>query len=117
MDHLLVFGADERFAGWPANNGLWQWADGEMLVGLTTGRYRVQPGHNIEPPYRSLLARSLDGRQSWQAEDPSGFVDEEAALRPLTTTLDFLVPGLALRVTGSGYHSNREGRGSLAFLF
>jgi hypothetical protein len=111
MEHVLVFGAEERFAGWPANNGLWQWADGEMLVGLTTGGYRVQPGHNIEPPYRSLLARSLDGGQSWQVEEPQGFVDEDAALRPLTTALDFLAPGFALRVTGTGYHGNSEGRG------
>jgi hypothetical protein len=109
--HVIVFSAVERFAGWPANNGLWRWADGEMLVGFTTGGYQVQPGHNIEPPYRSLLARSLDSGQSWQVEEPQGFVDEGEALKPLLKPLDFLAPGFALRVTGSGYHGNSEGRG------
>jgi len=30
--HLKVFYEKSRFAGWPANNGIWQWGN-EILVG------------------------------------------------------------------------------------
>ncbi|MHC4095914.1 MAG: hypothetical protein ACYSU3_07635, partial [Planctomycetota bacterium] len=34
--HLKVFYEKGRFAGWPANNGIWQWGK-EILVGFSLG--------------------------------------------------------------------------------
>jgi hypothetical protein len=75
--HVVVFGRTNLFAGWPANQGVWIWGGREILVGFATGKYRQQSGHNIEPPYRSVFARSLDGGETWQHKDPDGFVGDQ----------------------------------------
>ena len=52
-----------RFAGWPANHGMWSWGD-EILVGFSRGYYKDRgPFHHInkEKPEEFLLARSHDG--------------------------------------------------------
>jgi len=49
--HVKVFHQPGRFAGWPANNGIWQWGN-EILVGFSLG-YLAPPGkqglHQIDP--------------------------------------------------------------------
>jgi hypothetical protein len=115
MQHVIVFAEEDRFAGWPANNGLWVWQGTELLVGFTTGGYRVQPGHNIVMPYRSLLARSQDGGETWQVEESVNFVGRSAGLAAPSTPIDFSAPGFALRVFGTGYHGCEDGRGGFFF--
>jgi hypothetical protein len=115
MEHLIVFAEEARFAGWPANNGLWTWQGKELLVGFTTGGYRVQSGHNITTPYHSRLARSQDGGASWQVEDPVNFIGRSGEPAALSTPIDFSAPGFALRVFGTGYHGCEEGRGGFFF--
>ena len=62
-----VYKQPGRFAGWPANYGIWSW-ENEILVGFEAGYFHMrQPGeheHSIEYKRTSehLLARSLDGR-------------------------------------------------------
>lgn len=72
--HVEVYYEPGKFGGWPANNGLWSWGD-EILVGFTRGFHKdLGPErHNIdrEMPEEYLLARSLDGGESWSIEDPS----------------------------------------------
>jgi hypothetical protein len=71
--HVKVFAAPGRFAGWPANHGLWSWGN-EILVGFSRGYYKdLGERHNIdrEKPEEHLLARSLDGGETWTVEDPS----------------------------------------------
>lgn len=62
-----------RFAGWPANHGIWIWGN-EIVVGFSTGYYqdRGVGFHAIDhdKPERHVLARSLDGGHSWSLEDP-----------------------------------------------
>lgn len=111
MEHVIVFAQQDRFAGWPANNGLWTWDGGEMVVGFTVGGYRVSTGHNIVPPYRSLLARSLDGGSSWQVEEPVEYLDSGKDLSSLPEEIDYTAPGFAMRVIGDGYHGTEEKRG------
>jgi hypothetical protein len=111
MEHVIVCAQEGRFAGWPANNGLWAWDGGEMVVGFTVGGYRVSSGHNIEPPYRSLLARSVDGGASWEAEEPAQYVGSSKELKPLREAIDYSAPGFAMRVIGLGYHGTEERRG------
>ena len=111
MEHVIVFAEEGRFAGWPANNGLWTWDGAEMVVGLTVGRYRVSAGHNIVPPYRSLLARSVDGGTSWAVEEPAGYVGSGGDLSPVRDAIAFDARGFAMRVIGTGYHGTEERRG------
>ena len=71
--HTKVYYEPGRFGGWPANHGIWSWGD-EILVGFSCGYYLDRGDrHHIDPkkPEEHLLARSLDGGETWQIEDPA----------------------------------------------
>lgn len=63
-----------RFAGWPANHGIWSWGN-EILVGFSLGEYKdLGPDRhaiNREKPEENVLARSRDGGETWSIEHPS----------------------------------------------
>jgi len=99
--HLKVFYEEGRFAGWPANNGIWQWGD-EILVGFSLGYLapREQRGlHQIDParPRSIMLARSLDGGETWSASE-AGYPDGQ--LQQFPTDIAFDAPGFALNTRG-----------------
>lgn len=116
MQHVIVYAEEGRFAGWPANNGVWIWGD-EILVGFTTGDYVVSSSHNIGEPYRSWLARSLDGGESWQVEYPSNFVGSGGDLLPVAEPINFTHPDFAMRVEGCAYHGSESPRGTFYFSY
>ena len=69
-EHHIVFSDPDLFAGWPANEGFWQWGD-EMLVGFNVTAYEeTASGHNTVPgAYQWVnFARSLDGGETWSIE-------------------------------------------------
>lgn len=71
--HVIVYKEAGRFAGWPANHGMWIWGD-EILVGFSRGYYKdLGDRHHIdrEKPEEHLLARSLDGGETWTIENPA----------------------------------------------
>ena len=46
--HVVVYREAGRFAGWPANHGIWSWGD-EILVGFSRGTYKDRgPYHHID---------------------------------------------------------------------
>jgi len=71
--NVKVYFERGMFGGWPANYGIWNWGD-EILVGFAEGSYKDLGAkiHNIdrEKPELHLLARSLDGGETWKIEDP-----------------------------------------------
>lgn len=70
--HVVVYQEHGHFAGWPANHGIWSWKN-EILVGFEIGRFRAgATGHAIDysTPAEHVLARSLDGGESWKIERP-----------------------------------------------
>ena len=72
LQHVVVYSEQGRFAGWPANHGIWSWGD-EILVGFSRGYYKDRgPFHHIdkEKPEEFLLARSKDAGASWTVEQP-----------------------------------------------
>ena len=72
IKHVTVYRETGRFAGWPANHGMWSWGD-EILVGFSRGYYKDRgPYHHInkEKPEEFLLARSSDGGTTWAIEQP-----------------------------------------------
>ena len=91
VEHVNVFAEPGQFGGWPANHGIWSWGD-EILVGFSAGTMKDlgSERHNIdrEKPERHLLARSLDGGQTWKIEDPS----EQGALIPVGQSLHGITP-------------------------
>jgi hypothetical protein len=89
--HVKVYAVPGRFGGWPANHGIWCWGD-EILVGFSAGYYKdLGPNrHNIDhdKPEEHLLARSLDGGETWSIEDPAA----KGALIPARKALHGVVP-------------------------
>ena len=70
--HVRVYFEKGMFGGWPANHGIWSWGD-EILVGFSKGYYKnLGDRHHIdrEKPEMHMLARSLDGGETWTVEDP-----------------------------------------------
>jgi hypothetical protein len=104
--NVYVYKEPGRFGGWPANNGVWIWAN-EILVGLERGYHDAHSsgGHAIrrDKPQLNVLARSVDGGETWKIEDPDNFVDDkidEAENYKDCPGLDFAHPDFAMRVGG-----------------
>ncbi|MCA9062411.1 MAG: exo-alpha-sialidase [Planctomycetaceae bacterium] len=113
LQHQIVYQHDGHFAGWPANNGIWNWGD-EIVVGFTLGHYRKNPdgGHDIdrERPSTTRQARSRDGGVSWETEVPA-FIDvngRERATTQLTSAIDFSNPNLALRFRDDRFYASTD---------
>ncbi len=114
--HAIVAVEKGRYHGWPANNGIWSWGD-EILVGFTQGEYVQKTGHSIEGDQENHLAKSLDGGETWRAYRPVGYFRDghwrfrgEEKMR-LKEPLNFLDPGLVVRVFSQGYHATEDPEG------
>lgn len=72
--HVKVHYEAGRFAGWPANHGMWNWGN-EILVGYSLGYYKDLGAtrHHIdrEQPEEFWFARSMDGGETWTHEHPA----------------------------------------------
>jgi hypothetical protein len=125
--HVIVYKEDGRFAGWPANHGIWSWGD-EILVGFSRGTYKDRGQfHHIDHdrPEEFLLARSRDGGETWAVEQPNppGALAGTPGMRhgtmppdypaehpaPLDEPIDFTRPGFAmtLRMENSNNGTSR----------
>jgi hypothetical protein len=121
VENVIAFSQPGKFAGWPANNGIWRWDDGrEILIGFTLGDFVEQPGHNIKglsdaaSGYVNALVRSLDGGHTWKIEEPKNFVGSEGPVKVIDSPGDFNFedPNFAMRVIGIGYHGSQDSVGS-----
>jgi hypothetical protein len=121
--HVVLAREPGRYGGWPANHGIWSWGN-EILVGFSWGHMTggtAERGHPIDRqrPEEHMLARSLDGGETWKLEKPAGLVPpptpgniagvptdkggKEAVA--LTTPIDFTAPGFALTARMSDIHT------------
>ena len=75
IKHVTVFQETGRFAGWPANHGAWSWGN-EMLVGFEVGYFhqisKDEHAIDYDRPAEHVVARSLNGGETWQIEKPEG---------------------------------------------
>ena len=70
MQHNTIYHEPGRFAGWPANYGIWSWKN-EIVVGFTLGHMDPAGGFHARDksrPFVPMQARSLDGGVSWSVE-------------------------------------------------
>lgn len=112
IKYITVASEKGRFLGWPANNGMWKWDNGqEILVGFTNGNFEEQSGHNIGDEQLTNLARSKDGGQTWVREDPENFVGDTGEVKPSPGDIHFGHPDFALRVAANGYHGTKDKKG------
>lgn len=67
MKNVTVYREEGRFAGWPANYGIWSWGD-EIVLGFTLGYTDPEGGFHARDkarPFVNMQARSVDGGESW----------------------------------------------------
>jgi hypothetical protein len=65
--HVEVYREKGRFAGWPANYGIWGWGD-EIVLGFTVGYTDPEGGFHARDktrPFVNMQARSVNGGESW----------------------------------------------------
>jgi len=118
---VVVFKESGRFGGWPANNGIWSWGN-EILVGFSLGYFKNnERGHAIDASKPSVLrfARSLDGGETWQIEQPTFLTADGIEPEPVESPggFDFKHPdaAVALRMVSSSrgysrfYYSHDRG--------
>ncbi len=71
MQHVTLYREPGRFAGWPANYGIWCWGN-EIVVGFTAGYTDPAGGFHARDkarPFLPMQARSLDGGLSWTVQE------------------------------------------------
>lgn len=127
-EHVIVYREPGKFAGWPANYGMWAWGD-EIVVGFTQCTHLSKAGFHARTrdlPAIPMQARSLDGGRTWTtirtpAQSPGGrgfSADEhmqpelrvltaiqqrlEPLPRPCPGNLDFTHPDFAMMVARTG---------------
>ena len=107
-NHIVYYDSG-RFAGWPANNGVWSWGD-EILVGFELGYHKtdVSGGHSIreDMPSVKALGRSTDGGRTWKLEIPDHFVEtdnDKPSNYNKSPGINFSHPGLAMRIVNNRY--------------
>jgi len=106
--HIIVYAEAGRFAGWPANDGLWSWGD-EIIVGFHEGAYqsvkKLSRGHCLDRgrPRRDLLARSLDGGETWTIENPENYAGDGGTPKPCPGNINFAHPDFAMHCRGSQF--------------
>ncbi|MCG2587807.1 exo-alpha-sialidase [Rhodohalobacter sulfatireducens] len=118
IQHLRVYYEEGRFAGWPANNGIWIWGE-EILVGFVEAAHRETEGFHTydRETARNKYARSLDGGETWTIEDAyengmTGYaydhsIPDELADPPVQLTEpieDFRDPRFAITFMRDDYH-------------
>lgn len=119
IQHQKIYYQDGRFAGWPANNGIWIWGN-EILVGFIEAAHSETQGFHTydQKTARNKYARSLDGGETWTIEDgyeagQTGFaydhsIPENQAEKPVKLDQpmpDFTDPGFAVTFMRDNYHN------------
>jgi hypothetical protein len=119
----MAFREQDKFGGWPANNGLWTWNNGqEILAGYTYGPFVEQKGHNVEGMSEQAeglgnrLARSTDGGLTWKSEVPKNYVGTTKEPVPSPGGFNFKSSGFAMRVVALGYHGAHDTVGGHFFV-
>jgi hypothetical protein len=117
IEHFVVHDDPKRYAGWPANYGLWTWDREAVCIFLCCERSTATVDLHARDRSRPVVprqARSHDGGRTWTPEPfpgvtPGGsglsgdehvdgdlkagpHIDPDRDLRPLDTPIDFLDP-------------------------
>ncbi|MHC4624823.1 MAG: exo-alpha-sialidase, partial [Planctomycetota bacterium] len=111
VENVIVSHEPGRFAGWPANNGVWKWGN-EILVGFHQADYVEKDcSHSLGGNGRNLLARSLDGGATWMVEDPENFAGDGGEAVASPGNINFAHPDFAMRIdTKQFFISYERGR-------
>ncbi|MFO8055524.1 MAG: LamG-like jellyroll fold domain-containing protein [Bacteroidales bacterium] len=114
--HINVYDEPGRYAGWPANGGMWQWDD-EIAVAFEVGWFDEQPdamdGHAKDDDKSNVdfIARSKDGGETWTYKEYPMLDPPEDSIKPFTGSMEFTHPDFAFKSFGSRfYYSYNRGK-------
>ena len=117
VKNVIVYDDPVRYAGWPANGGIWSW-DNEIVVVFYLGYLRTDGGGSYpidrEKPQVLRQARSVDGGETWTLEKPS-FLTEDGKVKepvPFTDAIDFTQPNFAMK-----FHMQDSNEGYSSFFW
>jgi hypothetical protein len=82
MQQVTIYRNPERYAGWPANYGMWNWGN-EIVLVFIAGYNGIAEGlHSRDKsrPFETMQARSLDGGQTWAVEPFPGKTPDNRGL-------------------------------------
>ncbi|MGH8021276.1 MAG: sialidase family protein [Opitutaceae bacterium] len=102
--HVIVYYEPGRFAGWPANSGMWSWGN-EILVCFGRAWFQEKAdSHSYDRtrPAETVFARSLDGGMTWTLENETRLPEGEPRSSP--GGIEFTHPDFALRVRNNAFH-------------
>ena len=71
MRQVTIYREPGRYAGWPANYGIWAY-DNEIVVGFTVGYHKSDAGfhrRDRDKPFVGMQARSFDGGETWNVTE------------------------------------------------
>ncbi len=106
IKNVYVYNEPGRYAGWPANGGIWGWGN-EIVVSFYAGYSRKNVDRypiNDDKPQVFMQSRSLDGGETWTQERPS-YIDAEGKEAEATQCpggIDFTQPNFALQFRMEG---------------
>lgn len=113
MEHVTVYRNAGRYAGWPANYGMWSWGD-ELVLCFTSGYPGVSGGLHTRDksrPFTTIRARSLDGGSSWEIDDFPGRTPGGRAL----SADEHQEPGLRVAAALDGPDAPNQAPGDVDF--
>lgn len=107
VENHIAFYESGRYAGWPANNGAWNWGD-EILVGFSLSYFdpNSSGGHETRGSERNVVARSLDGGKTWKKEVPENYTGgkmENPENYKTSPGVNFTHPDFAMRIEERRY--------------
>jgi hypothetical protein len=83
VEHVVIYREPGRFAGWPANYGMWSWGD-EIVLVFTSGHLNqsAEGFHAVDPakPFTTMQARSTNGGRTWSVGPFTGATPGDGGL-------------------------------------
>ncbi|HBG26550.1 MAG: hypothetical protein A2Y10_01135 [Planctomycetes bacterium GWF2_41_51] len=122
IQNLIAYKEQDKFCGWPANEGIWSWGD-EILVGFEIAAFsKSEKSHSIDRNSEKYIyfVRSKDGGQTWMVEkpkdiqppayleDPNMFKTEESKISRLNEKMDFQNPDFTMKLRGNNFYYSYE---------
>lgn len=112
FQHVTIYDEPGRYAGWPANGGLWVWGN-EMAVAFESGWFKDKPdwedGHarDYSRENEDIVARSLDGGLSWKYTQ-CPILGGGDPVKPSPGGIDFSHPDFALKLQGPRFYTSYD---------
>jgi hypothetical protein len=109
LRHVIVYHDPQWFNAWPAIHGIWCWGQ-EILVGFERGHYVAkQREHSFDRsrPIRPVLARSLDGGETWSLEIADELAEPEEP-KSCPGDVDFAHPDFALKCRNDQFYTSYD---------